>query len=263
LKVITGLQNISSDSLLQLLYQEKVLVIKKSGLTIQGFLDLARSWGEVIRFVDEAFHHPEEPDIFVVSNRREQSGKKIGMDRVGHYWHSDGSFLKQPQPLSLLWCRRAPLEGGETDFLDMCRLLAKLDDELLAQLSCAKGLHDGLYKYIISEQDLGLSIEEIISRDRSLCPPVEHPAVIRHPFTGQSCLYVNPGFTSSLIGVSPEVLKVLFNLIQHSTDVMRHHWEEDDLVIWDNRSVIHRAFPAIAGDREMFRLGVRDGVFYA
>lgn len=251
-----------SAELLELLYQHKVLVIRRPELTTQGFIDLAKSWGELIAFVDESFHHPNHPEIFVVSNRKNDEGKKLGMDRVGHYWHSDGSFLKRPQPISLLWCQRAALSGGETEFLDMGKVLEEMDPQMRAQLEGSHAVHDGLGKYIISENDLGLSIEEIIRRDRQLCPPVVHPAVISHPKTGKRSLYINPGFTSALLGGDPDLLEVVIEKLISPQDSYKHNWEQGDLVIWDNRSVIHRAYPAESGEREMFRLGVRDGEFY-
>lgn len=248
--ILEGL-TLTPESLLEALYENKVLVIRNSGLSNSGFLELAKSLGEVITFVDESLHHPEHKEIFVVS----------GHLKVGHYWHSDSSFLRTPQPLSLLWCQKAPEEGGETEFIDMVKLYEDLEENLKNSLQERRAIHDGLGKYILAETDVGLSLEDVVRRDRKLCPPVSHPVFITHPVTKKKALYVNPGFTTSLLDEDHEVLETLFSKIEKA-QVLRHTWKKDDLVLWDNRSVVHRAYGATRGEREMFRLGVREGAFY-
>lgn len=262
MKTLTSL-NLSTSELQALIYEHKVLVIKKSDLTETSFIELASSMGELIPFVDKSFHHPTHPEIFVVSNRIDEKGEKVGMDKVGRYWHSDGSFLKEPQPLSLLWCRTPAELGGETDFLDMQLMWEDLPSSDKAHLEKAFGVHDGLFKYIICQDDLGLSLEEVIKRDRKICPPILHPAVITHPVTGLKSLYINPGFTTTLVNGDAEIFATLMQNILDAQETYRHQWEVDDLVIWDNRSVLHRAQAPVSGEREMYRLGVRDGAFYA
>jgi taurine dioxygenase len=255
-----SISNELANQFKDLLYENKVLVIKRAHLSEENFLSLAKSWGSLIPFVDESFHHPTYPEIFVVSNRTDSEGKRIGMDKVGQYWHSDSSFLSRPQPLSLLLCRHASTSGGETAFVDMNLLWENIKDDL--EISTLSAIHDGLGKYIVSEMDIGLSIDEIISRDRKICPPVVHPVVITHPKTGKQSLYVNPGFTKCLLDGNNATLDNLFQKIESSKDRYVHQWEPGDLVIWDNRSVVHQAYPSLDGEREMYRLGVRDGDFY-
>lgn len=114
--------------------------------------------------------------------------------------------------------------------------------------------------------DAGLSIEEVLERDEREVPSSVHPVVITHPTTGKKVLYVSEGFTRRILGVSAELsdelLKTFFELVQSNEARYVHKWSAGDVILWDNRSVVHRAAPAAKGqDRMMFRIGVNDGAF--
>lgn len=254
-----------AKSIRSLLYQHKVLIFPGQHLKPHDFKRVGRMFGELIPFVDKEYHHPDYPEIFVVSNAK-KDGKRFGMDRVGHYWHSDSSFLNTPQPITMLYAEEVPAVGGKTGFIDMVAVLASLPKETRLSLSTQHAVHEGQWRYIISEKDVGLSVEELLTRDRLEVPPVIHPMVIRHPATRAESLYINEGFTKKILGIPPheseQQLKELFSLIAQSPNRYEHTWQRGDLVLWDNRSVVHRAFPATSGNRILFRLGIKDGPFY-
>lgn len=248
------------------LYRYGVLVFDQQNLTESEYINFGKTMGTIKVFVDEAYRHPDYAEIFVVSNLQRE-GKRVGMDRVGLYWHSDCSFLAEPQPLTALYCQIAPEKGGETEFIDMRAFWDKIPEQNRAALRNSVCEHEGQSRYIITEHDVGLSISELLMRDRNYVPPVQHPAVFRHPFSGREILYVNEGFTSKIIGIDPEEsterLNSIFSLIRATTDRYLHIWRRKQIVMWDNRSVLHRAFSAEPGcDRLMFRLGISDGSFF-
>lgn len=249
----------------QLLYTHKVLVFGGLDLKPEDFLRIGRAIGELIPFVDKEYHHPNHPEIFVVSNTN-QNGKPFGMDRVGRYWHSDSSFLASPQPITMLYAKEAPKEGGNTAFINMAAVLSDLPKEQRVNLALQDAVHEGQWRYIISEKDVGLSVDELLERDRREVPPVAHPMVIHHPATNVQSLYINEGFTKRILGVSPheseKQLNALFSSIAQSPSRYEHTWQKGDLVLWDNRSVVHKAFAATAGNRVLYRLGIKDGPFY-
>ena len=257
----------SAKELLPLLYEHKVLVVRDAGLSLPQFKTFGRKLGRLRVFVDAGHHHPDHPEVFVVANAP-VNGRKIGMDRVGLYWHTDQSFLKEPQPISVLLAHEVPGRGGETSFVDMGSVYRALPAGVRSALSRRRGLHDGFPKYILTAADAGLSIDELMARDRRSCPPVEHPAVIRHRFSGRPSVYLNPGFTRSIVGLpqaeSKRVLKAVFAEVEKPRHRYVHRWSPGDLVLWDNRSTLHRAAsPAPGRRRILYRLGIEDGRFFA
>ncbi len=263
---LSKIGNKQADDLRSLLYQEKVLIFPEQKLTVPHFLTFAKLLGTPIQFVDEEYHHPKHPDVFVVSNIV-KNGRPFGMDKVGHYWHSDSSFLAHPQPVTMLHAQMVPKTGGETAFIDMGSVYEALDSKLKTKIEGKQAIHEGQWKYIISKKDLGLSIQEILERDRKEVPPVSHPMVVRHPMTKKKALYVNEGFTTSIVSMpkdeSSSILTQLFSAIKNAESLYRHLWKVGDLVIWDNRSVVHRAYPPASTEkRMMFRIGIKDGPFF-
>lgn len=250
----------------ELLYQYKFICFKKQSMNEQQYLEFSRSIGQPIKFVDPNYHHPDYPEIFVVSNVK-KDGKKIGMDRVGYYWHTDSSFLTNPLPVTMLYAQQVPQAGGETSFIDMHDVYNNLPNQLKTEIEDKMASHEGKWRYIITEEDKNLSIQEILERDEACTPSSVHPTIIMHPITKQKILYINEGFTRRIFEIdydkSCNILNELFDVIKNNPNKYEHKWSDGDLVMWDNRSVVHRASPASSGQpRMMFRIGVNDGVFY-
>lgn len=109
-------------------------------------------------------------------------------------------------------------------------------------------------------------MHELIDEIARLSPDVRHPAVIAHPATGERALYVNEGFTTRIDGLASEdsraLLGELFALAHQRAQT--HTWRPGDVVIWDNRLVLHRS-GAVPQDEEyvVFRISIFDGLpFY-
>ena len=269
--VITGLDLAEvtpqqASQIRDLLYENKFLVIKGQTMGPAQYIRFAKYMGDIVKFVDPNYWHPEHPEIFVVSNVA-VDGKKIGMDRVGYYWHTDSSFMPTPLPLTMLYAQRASATGGETCFISMDAVLASLPADVVSALEGKTAVHESKWRYIIMDSDVGLSIQEVIDRDERLVPPSIHPTMFVHPYTRKRQLYVNEGFTGSIQGLpresSDRLLKAVFQATRECKAMYMHAWEPNEVVIWDNRQVVHRAMPPAPGeDRMMFRIGIRDGAFY-
>jgi taurine dioxygenase len=114
---------------------------------------------------------------------------------------------------------------------------------------------------------LGESIAEIFARVGKSFPAARHPTIISHPVTGNDALYLSPGYTVRICGCTEEesrdILSRIFNHVIQPQKVFAYRWEPHDLLIWDNRSVIHSATPVPDdADRLMYRIGVTDGPFF-
>ena len=248
------------------LYNNAFIVFESQKLSELEFIKFGKSFGDLNIFVDKEYTHPEFPEIFVVSNIK-INGKRFGMDRVGLYWHSDCSFLREPQPLTMLSCQECPPKGGETAFIDMRQVWRELDSELVSDLRKLSCEHQGQTRYIICEKDVGMSIKEVIDRDLEHLPKVIHPAHVVHPIAKTEALYVNEGFTSRILNSeqlkSSKILDYLFSRIENEAFHYKHVWNKNEIIIWDNRSVVHKAYPVNEGNQKlMHRLGINDGSFF-
>jgi taurine dioxygenase len=254
------------DQLRHLLYKNKVLILKNQNLSPEDYIEFSKKIGVPVKFVDPAYQHPEYPEIFVSSNMKNDN-RKIGMDRVGYYWHTDSSFLKTPLPITMLYAQFVPEQGGETSFIDMCEIYNNFPGNIKSMLENKNSRHEGKWRYIITEKDAGLSVLEVLERDENLVPSSTHPVIIQHPIMKNKILYLNEGFTKRILEMSyeesEEFLNKIFDAVRHNKNIYSHRWQKNDLVIWDNRSVVHKASPAVRGqNRMMYRIGVSDGPFY-
>ncbi len=113
-----------------------------------------------------------------------------------------------------------------------------------------------------------LDLGEILAAVRRAYPAPDHPCVITHPTSKKRILYMNEGFTTAINGLpyeeSQAALAELFAFSTRPEHVKTYTWEESDVVIWDNRSLLHKAGTIVPGEQSMmFRIGIDDGVpFY-
>ena len=157
------------------------------------------------------------------------------------YWHTDSSFKRVPAKASLLSARQVPTEGGETEFADMRAAWERLDPRMQARLEGKAALHS--YRY--SQGKVG-GLDVLSEADLDNLPPVEHPVVRTHPETGRKSLYIGR-HASHVVGedvaASRELLETLCEEACRPPRVFSHRWTAGDLVMWDNRCVLHRGRP--------------------
>jgi len=155
-------------------------------------------------------------------------------------WHSDSSFKPVPSLCSLLSGRIVPPEGGATEFASARAAYPSLPEELQRRVERAVVVHD-----------FGWSRDQIrpgffTAEERAVYPPVRHRLVRANPVNGRRALFLG-AHASHLDGLPiDEGRALLRTLLDHVTQpafVHRHEWQEGDLVIWDNRCVLHRATP--------------------
>lgn len=220
-----------------------VIVFHDQNLSPDQLVSFSRKFGALEQHVIKDFALPENPDVFIVSNVKE-AGKPKGAIRAGQYWHTDCSYMERPTLASLLHAIEIPSYGGDTLFTSMVSAYEDLSDTMKNVLHGLTAVHDYTYAY---DQFFSRFPDRppLTAEQKAKVPPVVHPIVRTNPDTGQRALYVNPGFTRSIVGMSEtESRAILEFLFKHSTqpDMMyRHMWSKGDLVIWDNRSTWHLA----------------------
>jgi taurine dioxygenase len=200
----------------------------------------SRRFGELQVHVLDQYRHPQHPQIYVLSNVDPATGRTIGRhpDKGTLTWHSDLSFQRRPALATILYGIETPRVGGETEFADMAAAWEALDDATKRRLAGLRGVHD----LELSRRRMGEP--PLTDEQRAQSPPVEHPLVRTHPDTGRKILYVSR-HVSHIAGLPRDESDTLLDsLMEHATApsfVFRYRWHPGDVLMWDNRSTIHRA----------------------
>ena len=152
-------------------------------------------------------------------------------------WHSDGSFKAVPLRASMLSAKVVPPRGGETEYASLRAAYAALPESMKAQLQGLVAEHSMAHSR--AQIAPGLLSEAF----RKETPPVRQVMVRTIPETGEKALYVG-SYASHIIGWDTEKGRALLEeLLEWATQpqfVYRHRWKANDLVMWDNRSCLHR-----------------------
>ena len=240
------------------LEQHLVVVLRGQHLTHAEQVALARTLGEPTPAHPVVPGHPDHPEILELD--ADQGGRNAR-------WHTDVTFVASPPAASILVGDAVPEFGGDTLWADMRTAYERLSPAL-------RELVDGLHAvhriapiaYWGEPFDTALSREDAqqLFEQAASVPPVVHPVVRVHPTTGRRSLFVNPGFTSHIVGFSRIESEALLRLLfEHATQpelVMRHRWRAGDVVIWDNRATMHYAADDYGkSERRMRRVTLRGG----
>ena len=224
-------------------------VIRRQRLTSEQHIEFANHFGPLFGAIDEEplqnsvsiYLHPKYPEIYRVSNQVDTRGNPRGRKGAGTYWHSDVSFRQKPASASILSAKQIPSSGGDTIFCDQSRAFEHLSDTMKDLLMPLRAVHK--FEVIARSQYSSgvLATKDLEGNTNSAV----HPVVRTHPLTGRKSLFVNPGFTSHIQGLyeteSQALLKFLFDHSLRPEFLYRHRWQDDDLVIWDNRCLMHYA----------------------
>ena len=228
--------------------QHHVLVFRGQHLTKDEQLVLTLRFGEIEAHVARLPDGTPLPLVHTVHNLDEHGNPTATPDSVGNYsWHTDKSYHAEPSLMTMLHALELPSDGGDTQFANTAAGYAALPDETKREIAHLKVVHS----WEASRRTLGgkpASDEQ--KRER---PPVTHPLVRTHPDTGVKSLYLGL-HTSHVVGM-PEAdgRALLGRLLVHTTQpefVYTHRWRDGDLVMWDNRCLLHRAARNYAMSRE-------------
>ncbi|MFN0204704.1 MAG: TauD/TfdA dioxygenase family protein [Planctomycetota bacterium] len=250
-----------------LVYRYKLVVFRGQELNNQEYIQFAKKIGTPQIYFQHNYHHPGHPEIFVSSNVPE-NGKKIGVAGTGRYWHTDCQFFDDPLPMTFVYPKQLPNGRRETYYIDMERVNRELPPDLRQWIDGRRAIHEAKWRYKIQASDIDKSITEILLEFGKLTPPVTHPAVIEHPVTRAKSLYISEGFTVGIEGIQYEdakaALQKLFKFIEREDHVHVHPWRGGDILLWDNRTLLHKASSTPPGQASVsYRIGVYDGLpFY-
>ncbi|MFF1354023.1 TauD/TfdA dioxygenase family protein [Streptomyces sp. NPDC058297] len=233
------------------IYANKIVAIKGQQLSSPEFIELGRRLGEIDVYYEPMYHHPEYREIFVSSNVPKE-GKQVGVPKTGKFWHADYQFMPRPFGLTLIYPQVIPAENRGTYFIDMGQAYQHLPEELKKAIAGTRAEQSPRRYFKIRPSDVYRPVSELLDEIEQKTPAVKHPTTFVHPVTGETVLYVSEGFTCALEDDQGNTLdeQLVPQLLEASgqLDMSFEHpnihlqtYEEGDLLIWDNRSLIHRA----------------------
>ena len=186
---------------------------------------------------------PGYPDIYVVSNVLDTAGAPIGALGSGEaVWHTDMSYLDIPPFASMLYALEIPEAGGNTWLCSMVAAASELPDHLRKAIAGRRIKHDGTYN---SGGFLRKGVTP--TDDPHKAPGAWHPSLCTHPESGEEMLYLGRRRNSHIEGYdadgSAKLLDELWDYATQPKFCYEHRWHIGDLLLWDNRSTMHRRDP--------------------
>jgi alpha-ketoglutarate-dependent 2,4-dichlorophenoxyacetate dioxygenase len=187
---------------------------------------------------------------------RERDDSRRMYALANRLWHSDASFRAVGAGYTLLHARIVPAKGGATQFADMRAAYDALDDATKAEVEDMVTEHS----IVFSREQIGFAVKGDGNPDN--LRPVRHRLVVKHPVTGRKSLYLSSHIGGIVGWPVPEARAFIRDLTEHATQpefVYAHPWRVGDMVMWDNRTVMHRAtrFDDLKEKRDLRRTSIK------
>jgi taurine dioxygenase len=220
----------------------QVLLFAPSELPPAAQVAFARQFGEVQVHVMSMYHADGYPELYHLSNL-DAHGKPNGKhpDKGTLAWHTDGSWRRVTGQATIIYGEVVPETGGETHFCDMVGAYERLDPAWKERIADLRAVHN-----LDFSRTRRHGTDLMTGAQRREAPPVDHPIVRTHPETGRACLYLGD-HAEYVVGMPYDegraLIEELNALAVHPDLSYEHRWKPHELLVWDNRSLMHRATP--------------------
>jgi taurine dioxygenase len=248
----------TAQHLRRVLADKGMIVFRDQHLDAGAFQRAGEIFGEIMPQLLERFTLPDHPLVGFVSS---EDTDKPGGTRIvrGEQYHTDHSNVPAPPAYTSLFAVTLPSSGGDTQFVNALDAYDDLPEETKRRIDGLKVLH--VFKSSRSPRKKAVLTEE----EKKKIPETVQPLVLRHPVSGRNGLYLNTAHMERIIGMpDEEAFPLIESLMQHVTQAKyeyRHKWQPGDMVIWDNRTVLHQAngdYDVSKGEkRYLFRIMVK------
>jgi taurine dioxygenase len=244
----------NQNRLRALLAEHGVVVFRDQNLSPAEYMKAAQIWGEIMPQMLERFTLPDYPLVGFVSS--EDTDRPGGKRMVrGEQYHTDHSNYPAPPKATLLHAVTLPSTGGDTQFVNVHASYDDLAAERKRLIEPLKVLH----VYLSSRSPRRKAV--LSEAEKKRIPATWQPLVPRHPESGRKGLYLNTAHMERIEGMADEAaFRLIGELMAHATQPKyeyRHKWRRGDMVIWDNRSVMHQANGDYSEKRYLLRLMVK------
>ncbi len=239
----------------------QVLVLRGQHLTPAQFVAFARRFGPPEPHVIDQFHHPADPNILILSNRK-KDGQPVGLADAGTYFHTDYSYLQVPARATMLYSIEVPTAGGNTLFANQYAAYDGLSESMRRRVAPLVAVHH--YGNRKEANDASrIAASPLTAEQKAKMPLITHPLVRSHPVTGRKALYAVSGSSYGIVGMpEEEAVALLDELAAHATQpkyVYSLAYRVGDVVIWDNASLLHSATLTDPDDpRTLWRITIKE-----
>ncbi len=239
----------------------QVLVLRDQHLTPAQFVAFARRFGPPEPHVIDQFHHPADPNILILSNRK-KDGQPVGLADAGTYFHTDYSYLQVPARATMLYSIEVPAAGGNTLFANQYAAYDGLSESMRRRVAPLVAVHH--YGNRKEADDASrIAASPLTAEQKAKMPLITHPLVRSHPVTGRKALYAVSGSSYGIVGMPEDkAVALLDELAAHATQpkyVYSLTYRVGDVVIWDNASLLHSATLTDPDDpRTLWRITIKE-----
>ena len=233
--------DLSNEQLNQIyddLIRYNVIFFRNQKISPEAHINIAKSFG-TIEEPHPIYPHVEGfPEIVLLENNKNNPPDT-------DEWHTDVTFKSDPPFASILYSKIIPPVGGDTLWCSLSKIYDALPVDMKKYLETLRAIHDmGDFRNNYMQEDNFESAKKL-NRGFEEFGHAVHSVVKTHPVSKKKFLYVNPGFTSQIVGMSSpdsnNLLTYLFNLMSKPEFQIRFQWTPDTLAIWDNRCTMHYA----------------------
>jgi taurine dioxygenase len=225
-------------------YAHQVLALRAQDLTAAQFAAFARRLGPPQPHVIDQFHHPEDPNILILSNVKDAEGRPTGLQDAGSYFHTDYSYLAVPARATTLYSRVVPKVGGDTLFANQLAAWDELPAAMKKRVEPLVAIHH--YGNRNDQDEKSRTVASVLNAEqKAKMPVITHRIARPHPVTGRIALYAVSGSSFGIVGMpDDEARDLLDELARHSTQPkyqLRFKYGVGDVIVWDNAALLHSA----------------------
>ncbi|MCY1079437.1 TauD/TfdA dioxygenase family protein [Archangium lansingense] len=242
------------DRIYQAWIDTTILLIRGQSMTHAQQVAFTRKFGEVVSYTRQRFSEDEAPEVLILSNIQ-VDGKPIGSPVSGRVWHTDGHYLADPPAGSMLHAIETPPVGGDTLFANMFAAYEELPEATKRRIENRQVIISRIQSRPYNYPDRPPPTEQ----ERAEWVDMPQPMVLTHPENGRKALYVGGNVPWRVVGMDESESAPLVTFVQEFSVMRRftyrHKWRPGDIIIWDNRSAMHRAtvYDLTAHRRRMHR----------
>jgi len=243
------------------LHAHGFIVFPGQRLDARGFAAFARLWGRPEPHVIDTFHHPEDPDILVLSNVV-RDGKPLGLADAGSYFHSDYSYLDVPARCTMLHALEMPRDRAGTTFANQTRAYEELSAAMRDRIEGLVARHHYGNRDDL-EEGSRTAASYLNEEQKKKVSWVRHRIARPHPRTGRKALYAVSGSSFGIEGMDEDSGRALLDELKvHATQPRychKYNYRVGDVIVWDNAQLLHKApLPDPSEARTLWRITVKE-----
>ena len=239
-----------------------VLCFPSQRLSSTHLKEFSQRFGTLEINVANMFQDRVHPEVMILSNKVDEQGNPVGFKDAGQDWHTDMSYSKDIAFSNVLYGLEIPYRDGNplgnTAFCSTRKAYQAIPNDLKNRLKGMTVTHDFSKFWDNMRTRPGSQRPPLTPEQRAAKPPVVHPIFLKHPITGDTVLYANPGYAIRINELdakeSDEVLEILFEIQLRPEFRYEHRWRVGDVLMWDNISSIHNAVADYKPDEHRYIL---------